>query len=189
MPNFLLLLKAYRYVVLFPLAALEGPVVALASGFLISLGIFSVIPTFLIMLLGDVIPDSVYFYLGRVGNKAKLIQKYHINSGLEHAWSNHPKKMLFFGKLAVGISVPILISAGVSKMSWKFFLKHVTWITAVKYAALIAVGYILGASFPKGEKYVSYGEFLFAGLLVVFIVIYIATLRYAKREINELEQS
>ena len=69
------LLMTYRYLILFPLAAVEGPIVALLVGFLISLGYFQFFPAFGIMILGDLIPDSFYYYLGRFGNKKNLIEK------------------------------------------------------------------------------------------------------------------
>jgi len=69
--NFLL---QYRYLALFPLACIEGPILALVVGFMVHLGYFSFIPAYFIMVLGDFVPDSVYYFIGRFGDKEKLIK-------------------------------------------------------------------------------------------------------------------
>ncbi len=74
MEYLVLLLTKYGYFILFPLAAIEGPVVSLVVGFLIYLGYFQFLPAYGILILGDRIPDAIYYYIGRCGNGKALVK-------------------------------------------------------------------------------------------------------------------
>jgi len=75
MEQILTLLQTYGYIILIPLAAFEGQVVALVSGFLVYLGIFHIVPVFIIFILGDFVPDVAYYWIGRLGNKKNFLEK------------------------------------------------------------------------------------------------------------------
>jgi len=94
MEHILALLIEYKYFILFPLAAIEGPIVSLAAGFLIHTGHLSFIPTYLIFILGDVIPDCLYYYLGKFGDKKQILQKYISKDGFVSRNLNHPLENL-----------------------------------------------------------------------------------------------
>lgn len=195
MNRFLILLMQYRYLALFPLAAFEGPIVSLIAGFLVHLGYISVLPAFGILILGDIIPDSAYFLLGRYGDQQKLVKKYGgrfkiVRGGFEIAekmWRDHPRKTMFFSKLAYGLSIPFLISAGLVKMTYMKFLEYTVPATLFQYGVLMAVGYYLGKSFEKAVGYIQYGGILIAVVLIVFIICYAIIIRYARKEIVKLE--
>src|SRR4051812_19585297 len=70
------ILIKYRYVALFPLAVIEGLIVALAVGFMVRLGYFSFIPAYGVMILGDFIPDSLYYAIGRYGNRTQTMERH-----------------------------------------------------------------------------------------------------------------
>ena len=67
--HFLGFLIRYKYQVIFPIAVFEGPIITLICGFLLSLGYLSLIPTLIIVFLGDVISDTFLFGVGRYGRK------------------------------------------------------------------------------------------------------------------------
>ena len=101
------------------MAVLEGPLVSLAAGFLVYLGYFQFFSAYGILLLGDIIPDVICYYIGRFGNKKKLIEKHSSGSGfilrnlplVRNLWQNHGKKTMFLSKLAYSLSIPFLINA------------------------------------------------------------------------------
>ncbi len=191
----LALLIKYRYAALFPLAALEGPVVSLIAGFLVHLGYIAFIPAYAILILGDVIPDSVYFYIGRLGDHKKIAEKYGPKlkgiaasfEVVEKLWRDHPRKTMFFSKLAYGLSIPFLLSAGLVKMSFGKFMEYTMPATLFQYGFLMLVGYYLGKSFELAVKYVKYGGILIAAVLAVFVIVYIVMLRYARKKIIDME--
>lgn len=186
----------FGYVALFPLAALEGPVVALGVGFLISLGYLSPLPAYAVLILGDLIPDSFYYYLGRFGNRRQLVAKYGSrfsmvsrNFGvMKHLWERHGKKTMALSKLAYGLSTPFLISAGLINMPLKKFLSYAIPVTVVQYAGLMVIGYFLGHSYLLAADYVWQGGILFAVLLVLFVVGFVVFSKYARTQIEEMEK-
>ena len=59
------LLFTYSYLILFPLVVVEGPIVTIIAGFLVSLGFMDFIPTYLTIVSGDLVGDFVYYSAGR----------------------------------------------------------------------------------------------------------------------------
>ncbi len=57
LPNVGHLIVAYRYWIIFPLACLEGPLVAFAVGSLTARGAFDIFAAFAVLMLGDLVPD------------------------------------------------------------------------------------------------------------------------------------
>lgn len=191
------LLMTYRYLILFPLAALEGPFIALAAGFLVSLGRLELLPTFAIVILGDIIPDSFYYYVGRFGNRKNVIERYgrrfkvirtHFSLA-ERVWRNHPVKAMLFGKLAYGVSIPFLVSAGLVKMPYGKFLLYGLPVTLPNYAIIMAAGYYLGNSYlALAEKYIYAVGILIAAAVTFFFLGYALISKFAHKRIKGIEE-
>ncbi len=186
----------YKYAVLFPIAAFEGPIVSLVIGYLIYLGYLSFLPSFAILILGDLIPDTIYYYIGRLGNKKDFIKKYSSNlrfiadnfTIIEKLWRDHPQKTMFLSKLAYGLSTPFLISAGLVNMTYKKFCSCAIPVTILQYAVIMMIGYYLGHSYELASKYIQYTGILIAIILVVFVTIYISLSKYARKKIIDMEK-
>ncbi len=181
---------------MFPLAAFEGPVISLIAGFLIHLGYFSFLPVLVILVLGDVIPDVIYYYIGRFGNRNRLIEKYGSRSDfvlnnfnlLEKLWRNHGKKTMLLSKLAYGLSTPLLISAGFVKMPLRRFISYTLPISILLYSFTVSIGYFLGSSYQLAAKYIDFAEIIIAAILVIFVVVYVFFIKYARRQIEKMEK-
>ncbi|HUZ60693.1 MAG TPA: hypothetical protein VMU83_18125, partial [Hanamia sp.] len=63
---FYLLLK-FRYVILFPLAVVEGPILAVIAGFLCTEGYLNLFIVYTIIVLGDITGDTICYLFGRWG--------------------------------------------------------------------------------------------------------------------------
>ena len=184
-----LLLTKYGYFILFPLAAIEGPMVSLVVGFLIYLGYLKFLPAYAILLLGDLIPDTVYYYIGRFGNKRKIMEKYGSRLNLvEKLWREHGRKTMFFSKLAYGLSRLFLISAGLVNMPFRKFISYAFPVTLFQYGVIMTIGYFLGHSYQLAERYIQYAYVIVAAILILFIVCYILITKYARKRIKEMEQ-
>lgn len=185
----------YKYLILFPLAALEGPVVSLVVGFLIYGRYLDFFPAFGILILGDLIPDTAYYLLGRFGEKKKIIEKYGNNSKfisnnyeiVKKLWENHGFKTMFFSKLAYGLSTPFLISAGFANIPPRKFISFALPVTLFQYAVLMAIGYYLGRSYELAIVYVKDVQLVFAALIVAAVFVYIIFYKYAERQISKME--
>src|SRR5258708_4268822 len=181
--NFLL---SYKYAALLPLACLEGPMVALAVGFLTRLGYFSFLPAFLIMILGDFIPDSIYYAIGHLGNKQSLTSKYDTKSNIisrhlaliSKMWFEHPIKTMFVSKLAYGFSIPLLVTAGLAHMPYRKFIWHALHVTIFQYGLIMTLGYYLGQSYMAAGNYIKYAEVSIGVLAAAFVIMYFILQRY-----------
>jgi membrane protein DedA with SNARE-associated domain len=190
------LILKYKYLILFPLAAVEGPVLALTCGFLVYLGYLQIVPVYLVFVLGDVIPDIVYHSIGRFGSKSKVVEKYKPRWGIiynnlaliERLWKNHAGKTMLLTKFAFGLSTPLLISAGLVGMSLRRFLSYTLPISLVNYAVILALGYYLGHSYKLAEGYLQYFGLVVVIALVLFIVGYSYISQYARAKVIELEK-
>lgn len=169
------LIIEYRYWILFPLACFEGPLIAFVVGTLVALGYFNVFFAYLLLVLGDVIPDTGYYLLGRYGEKGTLTRKYLSKMGVtedhfdvvRNLWNAHTGKTMFFSKLAYGLSTPFLISAGLIGMKLKTFLRYALPVTFAQYAILLALGYFFGASYYETITQ----SFNGIGLIIVAVVV------------------
>ncbi|MCX6716336.1 MAG: VTT domain-containing protein [Candidatus Taylorbacteria bacterium] len=194
MDHIIALIEHYKYFILFPLAAYEGPVISLVVGFLVFLGYLNFIPAYIILLFGDIIPDTIYYYIGRYGNKdGRLLNKYgakwptlkkHFHL-VESLWRDHPFKSMFLGKLAYSLSIPFLISAGMVKMPYKKFITCAIPVTIFQYAVIMGIGYYLGNSYAAAEKYITYAGIGVAVVAVIFAFFYMK--KYVQKQITELE--
>jgi membrane protein DedA with SNARE-associated domain len=187
------LLITYRYWILLPIALLEGPVLSVTVGFLIHLGYFSFIPAYAIMVLGDFIPDTAYYYLGRFGNKKKIINKYLAKSKffsknfnlLDRVWNRHGFKTMFLSKLAYGLSTAFLITAGLVKMPIKKYWSYSVPITLIQYIVFMTLGYFMGYSYELVSNYIELATIVIAVIVVIFVTVYLIANRSLEKEMAE----
>lgn len=192
MSSIITLILSYKYLIVFPLAIVEGPFLAVLLGYLIHGGYLNVYITFILLLIADIGPDIFYYRLGRYGNKKLLENKYFSNSEkannnlkvLEHMWLNHTKKTMFFGKLAYGIAVPIIISAGVAKLPFKKFILTSLPVGIFEVGLLLFIGYHIGTSYEVAIQYIKYPVIILALLLVAVLILYILFSKYFTKLFN-----
>jgi len=192
------LIIKYSYIVIFPTALIEGPVVALIAGFLVSLGYLKFTTAYMVIVVADVVGDVIYYYIGYYSNRKKLLEKYSSRfpailrnfSLVENLWKKHEKKTLLLSKLSYGLCIPFLISAGMSKVSLRRFILYVTFIDIFKFGAIVGAGYFLGYSFQKAEGYIVYFGIAVALILITFVVAYIFySKKYATSEIIQIAET
>ncbi len=187
----------YKYLVLFPIAAAEGLVVSLAAGYLVYMGVLHIVPTYIILILGDFIPDTIYYYIGRLGDHKKIIEKYggkmkFIKGGfgtIEHLWQTHPRKTMIFAKVTYGVSIPFLLSAGLFKVPYKKFISYTIPITLVQCSVVLALGYFLGKSYEIALGYIHYSYLFVSVIFIVIFASYIFFIKhYSKKQFERIEQ-
>ena len=187
----LALLLKYKYLTLFPLAVIEGPLVSLIVGFLIHQHVLNFWLAFAILLLGDIIPDSIFWCIGYYGRGTKIVKKYVLDNKLfanhlnviEKLWTEHAKKTMFLGKLAYGMALPFLISAGVVKMPFKKFITYAVPVSIFQYGTIVLIGYFLGNSYNTASFYVGSIYRILAVFVVLCVIIYYLIIRYARKKI------
>ncbi len=196
MQTAILLILQYKYFILFPIAVVEGPVISLVVGFLVSIGTLELVPAYLIMICGDLIPDIAVYFVGHYSNKSTLITKFFNNPkfGLGNVdvigklWTHHFKKTIFLAKLAYGLSTPLLASAGFFKVNFKRFISYIIPIALMEHVILFTIGYYLGFSYFTAIRYIKYFGIIVALALILFIGIYIWLTKYFRKQFIKAEQ-
>lgn len=191
------LLALYKYPLLFPIGAIEGPIVSLAAGFLSRLGYFNFLIAYVVMIFSDIVPDLIYYSLGRYGNRKQLIERYgpKLNITPEHfgiverIWRDHGRKTMFFGKLGYGITIPFLVSAGLARVPVWRFLSYTIPVTMLQYGVLMTIGYYFGQSYETIASYVEYAYIFIAIAVVVFISSTLLIARYARKQVDSIRES
>lgn len=165
----------YRYLILFPIAIVEGPIITIIAGFLASLGYLNIFLAYGIIVIGDLTGDGLWYALGyfsrhrHIGRWGKLfgltderIQR------LEKHFEKHSGKTLSLGKISHGIGTVFLVAAGAAKMPFWKFIYYNFWGTLVKSLFLILIGYYFGHALTKINSYLEFVAdiFIAAGLLV-----------------------
>jgi membrane protein DedA with SNARE-associated domain len=160
----------YKYALIFPIATLEGPIITLVSGFLISLGILSFIPTLLVVFAGDLISDSFYYSLGKRGRSfVERIKFLRISEArlekVEKHFEKYPGKTFIVSKMSYGVGSLFLVAAGVSKMSYQKFLEYITPMNAVRSTILLLIGYYLGKAVRYSGTYLAW----YTGAVIILL--------------------
>lgn len=180
MDNILFLLEQYTYFIILPISIIEGPIVAVITGFLASqhfLNIFIAVP---VVLAGDIIGDVLHYWLGRFGNK-NIIPKYGRYIGITeerlqymekrfdraHIW-----KTIFFGKFTHAPNSLILVMAGITKVDFLMFLLVSTVSTIPKALIFILIGWYFGASYELIGNYIANFGYIMAALVGAGACIY-----------------
>lgn len=190
------LLLKYKYAVLLPLAILEGPIVSLVAGFLVSSGVLDPLLSFMILLFGDIIPDTIFYYIGYFGNKTGRIRAYFSRMHffaehgkiIEQLWMRHGLKTMFFGKLAYGFALPFLVSAGAIRLPFRKFISYAIPVTVFQYGIIMSVGYLLGSSYQMAQASIRDTYLIMALAVIVIITAYSAMTKYIRKKIVSLEE-
>ncbi len=173
------LIKQYGYVMIFPVAVVEGPIISVLSGFLASLGLFNVFVVYLILVLGDLVGDVLYYCIGRFGAGPFFKRWGHVFGVSEDrivSFQDHFKKHEVYA-LLIGKTQPtgsiVLATAGFVKMKFDRFLFISFLGTLVKTAALVALGYYFGKSYVAIDAYITKVGIVLLLASVILVLAYI----------------
>ena len=141
---------------------LEGPIISIISGFLVSRGYLELAPALFVVFFGDVISDLAFHLLGRGGRHIMQYLKFlHIGEErlekLENQFSYSPWKTMIIAKISYGLGTIFMVASGASRMSWKKFLEYMLSLNFIRSAVLMAIGFYFGkAALHLGPKYLQY---------------------------------
>lgn len=182
--NILALLLQYKYLILFPISVAEGPVISILAGVMIARGLFDPWITWTLLVIGDIVGDSLYYCLGRYGGRPFIKKHGHLFRLREEKmveWEEHfhhkaPKRTLFLGKTQPWGSV-ILFAAGATKMPYLKFLLINTVASIPKALLLILIGYYFNEAYIMLDRYLQY-----TGIILTIIGILIALYFFLKKK-------
>lgn len=185
-------LSHYKYFVIFPLSIVEGPILAVLSGFLSSVGQLDFLIAYILLVIGDTIGDSCLYLLGRYGNGRipdfllRLIgidqKKVYI---IGRIMKKYPKRIFSMGKVLHGVGSVVLFTAGYVDYPFGKYIFYNTAMTMVKTFLLMLMGFYFGRAYNSINHYFDYWA-IFSG--IVFILVYIVFLKYGQKYADEFTE-
>lgn len=180
------LIAKYKYLIIFPIAVLEGPLISIIAGFLTYAGYLNAYFAFLLLVLADLVGDSFYYSIGRFG-RTGFIHKYGRYIGineervknLEEQFTHHHWKIIAIGKTQA-IGSLILVAAGLANAPYKKFLQYNLLATIPKTALFILVGYFFGHGYQEITAFSNSFGLASIVLSLALIVFYVAFRLYLK---------
>lgn len=181
MNNLIEWLTDYKYAVLFPLAILEGPVVAVVAGWLCAAGLMRLSIAYPIVVAGDMISDTGCYLLGRLTSTerlGRLAQMVGVNPAkirrLRCWLRNNPVKMISISKIALGVGPAGIFLAGQSGVPYSRFLSICIGMSALQYFFYLLAGMLLGHGYLALTHYLTLTASFFIavslGSLAFFII-------------------
>jgi membrane-associated protein len=174
------LLLTYKYFILVPLAVIEGPIVSVIAGFLVTLGVFNPLLVYIVMVLGDIVGDGLIYYIGYSGKrflKYFRVTEEKLEKAKTFFHENHHKAIMM-SKLAHGIGFTGLIAAGALHTPYKRYFKTCTLISMVQSAVMLTVGVLFGHAYVQIGKYLDY--YAAGGSIIVLVVLLIIFIKKYK---------
>ncbi len=174
------LLSSDPYLFLLPLSIVEGPIVTLACGVLISIGRLNPIVAFGVVIAGDLIGDAILYSLGRWGG-ARVLRFLRSHGriaarvrDLEDQLSREVDRVLVIGKLTHTLGALVLLAAGMIRMPFARFMTAGLGSTLLKSFALLAAGYWIGSSYQLILDHSAYafGILLLLGAAALWAVLF-----------------
>lgn len=183
------------YLLLFVGMLLEGPIVTAGGSFAAALGVFNPWLVVVLSILGNLIPDAIYYSIGYFGRE-RVVDKYgHYLKitkervrRLEELYHKHAGKTLLAVKLLPLLPVPGLIIAGVVKMPVKRFVLWSLVVTIPSSGIYFLIGYYFGAAYVKILRYVDYGGYLLLALLAVSLLVVYLTTKISRKIGEKIEK-
>jgi membrane protein DedA with SNARE-associated domain len=173
------LLLTYKYIILIPLAIIEGPIIAVIAGFLVTLKVFNPFLVYLVMITGDVVGDGIIYSVGYFGKRFLpyfKITEEKIKNVKQYFQENH-NKVIIVSKLAHGVGFTGLLAAGASHVSYKKYFKTCMLISIAQSFIMLTIGILFGNAYVVIEKYLNYYAAM-ASVIVLTILLFIFIRKY-----------
>lgn len=149
---------SHGYPIIFLVMCAEGPITTAAAGFAAALGYFNPWAILTISILGDLVPDSVYYLVGYI-SRGKIIEKIAERFGLtkkrilriEELLKKHFGKTMVALKLTPVVPTPGFMLVGYLRLSFVRFTGYSAAVTVPKSIIFLLAGYFFGQLYNINE--------------------------------------
>lgn len=161
----------WNYFILSFLIVLNGPAATLLGGAAAAAGLLRPQYVFLAGIIGNLFADIFWYNIGARGKTDWILKRGHRLGvrqkhldKLSDAMEQHAVKVLLMAKISVGLAVPTLLVAGITKVPWKKWFPIVFVGEAVWTGLLVLIGFYA----TEAIKQVEHGLEAFA-LTITFL--------------------
>jgi membrane-associated protein len=184
---FIAFLQATKYPLFFAGAYIEGTVVMLTGGVLLRLGQVEFWPLYASLILGDVLSDIMWYWIGYfgarrfvlrwgylVGATPEIVQK------MERRFHKYHLRILVISKLTMGfgLAVPILTTAGMLRVSFKRYCA----INII--GSFVWVGFVIFVGYKFGDVLAYFPEKFQVASFFVLIALFFVGLRFLTKRLE-----
>ncbi len=173
-------IASHGYWVVFLLFCVEGPISTAAAGFLSAAGFFNAEIILVLSVLGDLVPDSIYYGIGYI-SRFRFIEnlgeyvgltKYRILK-MEKGFRNHFGKTMLALKLTPVVSTLGFITVGYLRLPFRKFIGWCSAVTIPKSLIFFGIGYFFGQMYNI-DTYLHYAVIFFplAALFVLALFLF-----------------
>ena len=157
-----------------PMAIIEGPIVTVIAAYLAKLGYMTLLGVYLVCMLGDLVGDAMYYWIGRAGPAVlpeRWLARLGVTAARQMALKGHFAKnggrTLLLGKLTHSAGLPIMLASGAARMNFSLYMWYNVLGTIPKTALFVAVGWYLGSAYTAIDHWIWRAS---AGLILVVAV-------------------
>jgi membrane protein DedA with SNARE-associated domain len=175
------LLLTYRYLILIPLAIIEGPIVTVICGFLVTLKFFNPFVVYIVMVLGDIVGDGLIYYMGYSGKR--FLKYFHVTEeklakAKTYFRENH-KKAIAMSKLVHGIGSTGLVAAGAIRVPYKKYFQTCATISVIQSFVMLMLGILFGHAYVVIGKYLNYyAAFVSVAVLIFLVIVFLRKYKF-----------
>lgn len=194
--NIFQFLQHYGYWLMLPLMIIEGPIVTVIAAMFASLGAFNVFLVLLFSILGDILGDIAFYFLGYrygmgfvryVGKYIGITEKLVLR--MTAYFEKHGGKTIFAVKSTTGLCWAAFTAAGIAKMDFRKFLKNSFYGGIIWSGFLVAIGYFYGYLWREIKQYILWvGWIIFSFMIISIIIITLYKNRQAKKMLKKEEE-
>ena len=159
----LLLLEQYKYLLLFPLAVIEGPIITIIAGLLVATGLLNPYLVYVIVVAGDIVGDTVWYLVGRFGHThiSRWLERFFgiTREKIDQAKAKIEKRrfrMTALFKLTQGIGFAGLVAAGAVRVSYPLFVLACLSVTLGQVAVYLTLGIFFGSAYQHISNFFDY---------------------------------
>ena len=161
-----------------PMAVVEGPIVTVIAAYLAKLGYMTLWGVYLVCVLGDLIGDGMYYWIGRAGPAIlphRWLAKLGLNEARQLALEGHFAKSgprtLLIAKWSHSAGLPIMLAAGAAQMNFPRYMWWNLLGTIPKTAAFTAIGWFIGSAYSAIDTWI--WRVSLAAIIMVVSVVFI----------------
>jgi len=177
MDSFTELFEAYRLVAVFLGSFFFGDSVIITAAYLAGQLHWSVIPIFVVAVLGTVIADTLWFLLGLVmtkhGSHIRLFEKQRDQTArlMEKITGKHPHRALVYIKFLYGARIAMILYAAARGVSFRTFTVYNSLGVLLWFIIFFPLGYLAGRGVARVMPFAGALEAALVVLVASFIIV------------------
>jgi membrane-associated protein len=168
---------AHGYAIIFLVMCAEGPFTTAAASFAAALGYFDPFIILFLSIMGDLVPDTLYYYVGYFG-RAHTAKRFGRRIGVATSWIEKTEALLrkHFGKTMLTLKLTPVVPTfgfmlvGALRIPYQRFIWFCSVVTLPKSILFAALGYFFGQLYNVSD-YLRYASILFPVVIVLGIII------------------